>query len=282
MIMRILALWLAVGLLAIFGAVTARATVVSGPISNGSSSYYLLSKQSWTAAETEAIGLGGHLVTVNDATENTFLVNSFVLGGHSGDPLWIGLNDATTEGTFVWSSGQPVTFTDWQPGEPNNSGGNEDYATINWHFANGATTDHATWNDAPLNGTVGYAGTTNGPYFGIVEVPHTSADYNHNGIVDAADYVLWRKDPPTYNGDPDGYIIWRQNFGSIASGSGISSTAAIPEPKILPLLSIPVFFLMIVNKRDAPAGIRKLQQAPAGVRSRMIEPPAVGTGGCGG
>jgi hypothetical protein len=148
----------------------AKAAVVAGPIANGGSDYYLLSKQSWVDAEAEAISLGGHLVTVNDASENAFLVNTFVLNGHSGDPLWIGLNDAATEGTFVWSSGAPVAYVNWQAGEPNNTNGNEDYGTINWPFANGATSDHGTWNDAPLNGTVGYPGTTDGPYFGIAEI----------------------------------------------------------------------------------------------------------------
>lgn len=32
--------------------------------------------------------------------------------------LWIGLNDVEREGTFVWSSGAPVTYTNWAPGEP--------------------------------------------------------------------------------------------------------------------------------------------------------------------
>jgi hypothetical protein len=38
------------------------------------------------------------------------------------------------------------------------------------------------------------------------------ADYNGDGNVDAADYVVWRKDPANNGGDPDGYDTWRANF----------------------------------------------------------------------
>jgi hypothetical protein len=72
-----------------------------------------------------------------------------------------------------------------------------------------------------------------------------SADYNDNGIVDAADYALWRN----FNGQsvpngfgPDGnfdgvvnqadYNFWRSRFGlPMGAGSGGSlSTGAVPEP----------------------------------------------------
>ena len=33
--------------------------------------------------------------------------------------LFIGLNDAANEGTFVWSSGEAVTYLPWRAGEPN-------------------------------------------------------------------------------------------------------------------------------------------------------------------
>ncbi len=45
-------------------------------------------------------------------------------------------------------------------------------------------------------------------------------DYNHNGVVDAGDYVIWRKDPAS-NGGAGGYTTWRQNFGNTAGGNGV-------------------------------------------------------------
>jgi hypothetical protein len=63
--------------------------------------------------------------------------------------------------------------------------------------------------------------------------PVLSGDYNQNGTVDAADYVLWR----TNDGTQAGYDTWRVNFGaSLGSGSGSvlpsaeSLSAAVPEP----------------------------------------------------
>jgi hypothetical protein len=53
-------------------------------------------------------------------------------------------------------------------------------------------------------------------------------DHNKDGKVDAADYVAWRKLPSTFEGDPAGYDNWRENFGSMAPGSG--GSGAVPEP----------------------------------------------------
>jgi T5SS/PEP-CTERM-associated repeat protein len=74
-------------------------------------------------------------------------------------------------------------------------------------------------------------------------------DYNHNGVVDAADYTVWRdtlgKTGINLAADGDGdnvvtqldYGIWKTNFGHIA-GSGARSSAAVPEPRSLCLLAI--------------------------------------------
>ena len=119
----------------LFGAAPAAATVIVGPIHNPATghNYLLLDQTSWTAAQAEEITLGGHLATVNDAAENSFIFTTF-------DPfitpgigvMWIGFNDAAVEGTFVWANGEPVTYTNWRAVEPNNAGpvGNEDYAAI--------------------------------------------------------------------------------------------------------------------------------------------------------
>jgi hypothetical protein len=53
-------------------------------------------------------------------------------------------------------------------------------------------------------------------------------DYNADGKVDAADYVVWRENPAAFGGDPDGYNTWRTNFDR-TSGVG-SSLVAVPEP----------------------------------------------------
>lgn len=69
---------------------------------------------------------------------------------------------------------------------------------------------------------------------GIVFVPGAApgvtGDYNGNGVVDAADYVLWRNDPTSFGGDPAGYNTWRSHFGNTSGGSGAGvGAAAVPE-----------------------------------------------------
>ncbi|MCW9681150.1 lectin-like protein, partial [Dolichospermum planctonicum UHCC 0167] len=70
-----------------------------------------------------------------DQAEQDWLVSTF--GG--SEQLWIGFTDEVTEGEFKWVSGETSTYTNWFPGEPNNSE-NEDYVGINFG-------DAGTWND---------------------------------------------------------------------------------------------------------------------------------------
>lgn len=98
-----------------------------------------------------------------------------------------------------------------------------------------------------------------------------TADYNHNGVVDMADYVLWRD---TLNqtvtagtgadGNGDGvvnqadYTLWRANFGNSAasgSGSGSLSTSAVPEPfsAVLMVFAAAIVYCGMRPKRLIPA-----------------------------
>ena len=50
-------------------------------------------------------------------------------------------------------------------------------------------------------------------------------DYNGNGTVDAADYVLWRDNPATLSNDstpasvgPEDYTYWKSRFGATTNG----------------------------------------------------------------
>jgi T5SS/PEP-CTERM-associated repeat protein len=68
-----------------------------------------------------------------------------------------------------------------------------------------------------------------------------AGDYNENGVVDAADYTVWRDNlgsltalpnDDTAGVGPDDYTRWVNNFGQTSgSGSGIGSNATVPEPK---------------------------------------------------
>ena len=83
----------------------------------------------WPEAESYAVGLGGHLVAVNDQQEQEWLVQTF--GGDKW--MWIGFTDSAEEGIWIWSNGDSVTYTNWYPGEPNDMWScGEDYAVMNW------------------------------------------------------------------------------------------------------------------------------------------------------
>lgn len=94
---------------------------------------------------------------------------------------------------------------------------------------------------------------------GDLPPPTTTGDYNQNGIVDAADYVLWRStlDQPASpagsgaDGNSSGtidagdYDYWAERFGNIIVGAGGGSlTLAVPEPSAawLLLLAAPCLF----------------------------------------
>lgn len=107
--------------------------IVGTPIINPANghSYYLLSDQMWVDAEAEAQSLGGHLVTINDAAENSWLVNTFAIFGTS--VVWTGYNDMAVEGTFVWASQETPSFINFGAGEPNSGGGSgfdEDFVLL--------------------------------------------------------------------------------------------------------------------------------------------------------
>jgi hypothetical protein len=66
--------------------------------------------------------------------------------------------------------------------------------------------------------------------------PVLAGDYNTNGAVDAADYVVWRK---ANINDQQGYNTWRAHFGeSLGGGSGDADSVGVPEPAALALMTI--------------------------------------------
>jgi hypothetical protein len=97
---------------------------------------------------------------------------------------------------------------------------------------------------APMGGSGG-AGVLGGVQFARAAAG-LLGDFNDNGQVDAADYVVWRNNKDTNNQLPNDnmiggtvgqqhYDLWRANFGA-GSGSGSSAVAyatvvAVPEPR---------------------------------------------------
>jgi hypothetical protein len=62
--------------------------------------------------------------------------------------------------------------------------------------------------------------------YGAIPPVGLQGDYNNDGSVDAADYVVWRKTI----GTPAAYNVWRSNFGAGAGSGGGGQSSAVPEP----------------------------------------------------
>ncbi|MEM7594737.1 MAG: DUF4347 domain-containing protein, partial [Cyanobacteria bacterium P01_A01_bin.83] len=85
------------------------------PIYNGNQYQLTSGSLSWSQAQAEAESLGGNLVTINNAAEETWLKQTF----SSTERLWIGLTDRNQEGNFQWVSGENSSYRNWAAGEPN-------------------------------------------------------------------------------------------------------------------------------------------------------------------
>jgi hypothetical protein len=68
-----------------------------------------------------------------------------------------------------------------------------------------------------------------------------SGDYNDDGLIDAADYVVWRK----MLGGNDEYNAWRQNFGTASGGA-----AGVPEPTAVVLFAFAAQYISAYRRRS--------------------------------
>lgn len=184
----------------LFVAQGSRADILAGPITNTANGhlYYLLSTNTWTGAEAEAVSLGGHLVTLNDTNENHWVCSNFLLYAGAPRVLWIGYfqpqGSAEPLGGWQWVSGESVTFTNWIPGEPNNnsSKGPQNWAMIWPPTASPATTAAEKWNDTWNLPDTGTASQLLYGMHGVVEVvPSRSPGVPSASSIRSAVEVAW-------------------------------------------------------------------------------------------
>lgn len=116
----------------------------------------------WTDAKNTAKSWGGKLVQIDSAAENAavfkFLMNAskswsdLYIAPDGGDAayVWIGANDIAKEGTWKWSDGTSLKYTNWgYGGEPDDWQG-QDAAAIGiekWPYPNGGLGNAGQWND---------------------------------------------------------------------------------------------------------------------------------------
>jgi autotransporter-associated beta strand protein len=106
--------------------------------------------------------------------------------------------------------------------------------TIRDLYLAGSPVSPGTYNEANGMGFITGSGAL--LVMGGVGLP---GDYNVDGKVDAADYVVWRKNPGAF--PVDAYSTWRANFGNPPGGGAAVSPSAVPEPGAIMLVWCAMF-----------------------------------------
>jgi fibronectin-binding autotransporter adhesin len=195
-------------------------------------------------------GVGTLAVSLNSGQMNVSAVNAGGLKFDLGDP---GVSSASDR--IVFNSGTL-------------SLGSLDFGDFAFNNAGGVGLGQYTLFDSavPFAAAIGTASGTFAGFTATLSLDNTNfdvlltltpgglaGDYNSDGKVDAADYVVWRKNPTVVGGgDPIGYNTWRANFGNppgSGSGSGINSGTSVPEPATLSLAGTILALTLLAKSR---------------------------------
>ncbi len=172
---------------------------------------------------------------------------------------------ANSDQTIAATNWQNLTFTDWEGAYDNRVGQvilSPTYRDAVVHLISDDIYLDLRFTDWGQLGAGGFSYLRSAP----TSASTSTGDYNHNGIVDAADYVLWRDTlgqsaSPAGSGadgnanetiDAGDYSFWRGKFGNLAPGSGAGGNlinTEVPEPATSTLLVFGlVFSLLSVRK----------------------------------
>ncbi|XP_030018036.1 galactose-specific lectin nattectin-like isoform X3 [Sphaeramia orbicularis] len=91
----------------------------------------------WTDAQNHCLSMKGNLLSIHNVYQNSWAMS--LMGGRR---TWIAGSDAQEDGQWFNVDGTRFNYANWCHGEPNNHGGQEHCAEINY-------SDQRCWNDAP-------------------------------------------------------------------------------------------------------------------------------------
>ncbi|MDP6634424.1 MAG: lectin-like protein [Phycisphaerae bacterium] len=210
--------------------------------------YFLTPRGSWESCQIYAQVHGGNLATIDSAAHEAWLASQF----GENEQFWFGMNDLAVEGQWEWIDGQPVTYTNWQAGQPDDFGWDQPGAdaalwwgigqwtdmTENYWYrgivqvnpgqwisddhANGPTGATPIAGPGPAAGLLGYLGDID--YFSFPAVGGTLYEI----LVDVSaspelDTVLWLYDSDgrtLLTWDDDGGEDWSSRIRWVAPSSG--------------------------------------------------------------
>ena len=183
-----------------------------GGLHNGHYYYVYNNPTSWIQGEAICRQNGGYLVSINDAAENSFVTNL------TNSNMWIGLYRDPVTCQWTWLDCEPVTYTNWRPGEPNNNPCGEPYGQI----IKGCSFGFNTWNNLSSNAANGSCYSNMRPVLeidptmqstgsssllwstgetssSITVSPSQTTDYyciiTNNGVVDTIQYTITVSNP---------------------------------------------------------------------------------------
>jgi Lectin C-type domain len=270
--------------LAIAGGAGAQNAAVQWKVSDGGNGHWYkivslagTGKVYWSTCRDSAMSVGGDLACFTSEAETSAFIG-LTAGQTRGNP-WIGLfqdhsapDFSEPRGGWRWCSGEPLAWTNWAPGEPNNAG-NEDWANMWISYG-----PPGTWNDyQPTNpqGPDGYviewSADCNGD--GIVDYGQchdgTLPDYNGNNIPDCCERgeacvvgnypVQWRVEE---GGNGHWYCADRTmrqwddaNRLALAKGASLATLSDAEEERLCVKIAVvaPSDY-WLAAKRDVPAG----------------------------
>lgn len=119
----------------------------------GEKRYYLgiFFKANWFRAAQYCRFHGMHLASISSQEENDKLEKYVRDSGFGNEHFWTSGTDLADEGSFFWmSSGRPLTFVNWNAGEPNNfryDNGEEENCLELWNRDGKGL----KWNDSPCS-----------------------------------------------------------------------------------------------------------------------------------
>jgi hypothetical protein len=207
------------------------------------------------------------------------------LHNQTGDPAAIDYYEITsTSGALnatAWNSLQEQNLAGFPAGNGAGNGweqfGGSDAGVIGESYLTGSSS-LANSTSINLGNAFNAAGTRDlvFKYAAVTSSVQIPGDYNVNGVVDAADYVLWRdklgqnvtlpNDSTPGTVTPADYDVWRANFGksggptgpgTLTTGfiryvtSGLAGSAAVPEPSTAFLVGIGIGPLVIGGRRKS-------------------------------
>ena len=201
---------------------------------NGHSYYKSPTKGAWTYYDSVGVSVGGYLVTLGSAQEDSFVAVT------AGELCWMGLTDKDSEGIWKWSNGEPLVFQNWCNGQPDNAFEGQDFGVINYGVGGPNT---SCWDDGNLlpNPCCTYgiiemtecaapvivrtAGLDSGSTFplGITTVTYTATDASNNSSSATFTVTVVDNQPPVITCPANVTISCSANTSPAANGTATAT-----------------------------------------------------------